>query len=322
VIGGLFSRHRKQAVAERDNARELWRRLSKECRRLRAGFVRMQLRAQGAEAAAGRAMREGLEALDALRSELAVERSKAAAVAEEAETIRAHLEWAELQYARVVDERDERERQHRAGTAWMHSYVDRVIAAEAAEGRAVEALKIAAPDRAAVLCELVAVQRKCKEQARQLTIMREVAEKRNRELDALHFVWCSGGCGKGAHRYSPDTVTRDVVMEAIRNTRRLVTHYVNKAHREGAVETDLLSVFFRGGESASTLAGVVALESRVVQAEADRDAALEQLAAAREALVRYGVHAPRCGAGSTDISDERCTCGLRVAAPKKRKRYE
>lgn len=39
---------------------------------------------------------------------------------------------------------------------------------------------------------------------REITHMREAAEARNRQLDALGIVWCSGGCPGGMLRYHPD----------------------------------------------------------------------------------------------------------------------
>jgi hypothetical protein len=45
---------------------------------------------------------------------------------------------------------------------------------------------------------------------------------RNLELDALHYVWCDGGCKYGVHRWQEDTITQEVVDLAVRNTERLV----------------------------------------------------------------------------------------------------
>ena len=65
---------------------------------------------------------------------------------------------------------------------------------------------------------------------RELTEARVRNEERNRALDALHYVWCSGGCEGGVHRYggTPDDVTEEVVAEAERNTQRLRQWYVNR----------------------------------------------------------------------------------------------
>ncbi len=52
------------------------------------------------------------------------------------------------------------------------------------------------------------------------------AERRNRDLDALHLVWCDGGCPSGVHRYDPDAiVTEEMVAAAERNTARLRRWY-------------------------------------------------------------------------------------------------
>lgn len=57
---------------------------------------------------------------------------------------------------------------------------------------------------------------------------------RNRDLDALHFVWCDGGCETGVHRYDgagPDAVTEEVVAAAERNTERLRSWFVTYRSR-------------------------------------------------------------------------------------------
>jgi len=46
-------------------------------------------------------------------------------------------------------------------------------------------------------------------------------EEKNRALDAMHYVWCSGGCKTGTHRWTQQNITESVVEEAERNTRRL-----------------------------------------------------------------------------------------------------
>ncbi len=53
-----------------------------------------------------------------------------------------------------------------------------------------------------------------KELRRQLTNQRTANEVRNRELDALHYVWCSGGCDGGVHRYcGGEPLTEELVTE-------------------------------------------------------------------------------------------------------------
>ncbi len=87
------------------------------------------------------------------------------------------------------------------------------------------------PERAA---EMIAKQRidndRLRETVRhQRQLMAEqqrVARKRNVDLDALHYVWCAGGCEDGVHRYDgkgAEAITPEIVDAAIRNTERLVT---------------------------------------------------------------------------------------------------
>lgn len=69
---------------------------------------------------------------------------------------------------------------------------------------------------------------------REIRIMQEAAEKRNLALDAMHFVWCDGGCETGVHRFDgegPEAVTQEVVDAAVRNTERLKTWWRNRKGR-------------------------------------------------------------------------------------------
>lgn len=68
----------------------------------------------------------------------------------------------------------------------------------------------------------------------EVTQARENNETRNRELDALHYVWCNGGCHGGVHRYcgSPDDITEEVVLAAERNTSRLRSWFVNRIYKK------------------------------------------------------------------------------------------
>jgi len=78
------------------------------------------------------------------------------------------------------------------------------------------------------------IERVIKEQKRQITIMRESLECKNRELDALHYVWCNGGCGGGVHRYDSMKgveLTEEIVKIAERNTQRLRTWFINYKFR-------------------------------------------------------------------------------------------
>ena len=72
---------------------------------------------------------------------------------------------------------------------------------------------------------------------REITHMREAAEERNRQLDALGIVWCSGGCPGGMLRFHPDReVTAQMVADLWRNAKRAASWYVSRAgkHLPGA----------------------------------------------------------------------------------------
>ena len=56
---------------------------------------------------------------------------------------------------------------------------------------------------------------------REVTNLNEVLHRKNLELDALHMVWCDGGCPSGVHRWSDAPVTEEIVLAAERNTERL-----------------------------------------------------------------------------------------------------
>ena len=104
-----------------------------------------------------------------------------------------------------------------AGTPWSVSCDDLARAA----------LDAAAPLLAADL------RQKIHNQARQIRDMQVVAERKNRELDALHLVWCTGACPNGVHRWSDLIVTEELVATAERNTKRLRQWYSGVKFRLG-----------------------------------------------------------------------------------------
>jgi uncharacterized coiled-coil protein SlyX len=70
--------------------------------------------------------------------------------------------------------------------------------------------------------ELDALNKKIVKQARELTTKEQAIKERNIALDALHWVWCSGGCHKGTHRFgSEEPITAEHIAVAERNTKRL-----------------------------------------------------------------------------------------------------
>lgn len=73
--------------------------------------------------------------------------------------------------------------------------------------------------------EIEELQVLCARQRRELSNLQEVLRRKNLELDALHMVWCSGGCKHGVHRFTNEVVTEELVATAERNTERLRTWY-------------------------------------------------------------------------------------------------
>jgi hypothetical protein len=70
---------------------------------------------------------------------------------------------------------------------------------------------------------------------RLITHIQKILEEKNKMLDALHYVWCDGGCGGGVHRYKEmanTPLTEEIVKKAERNSYRLRLWYVNNEFRK------------------------------------------------------------------------------------------
>ena len=77
------------------------------------------------------------------------------------------------------------------------------------------------------------LEKKISELKRQLHIANEQAHRRNLELDAMHYVWCDGGCKFGVHRFEDHPlVTEELVKLAERNTKRLRSWFDNSEWRK------------------------------------------------------------------------------------------
>ena len=79
--------------------------------------------------------------------------------------------------------------------------------------------------------EVAALKQLAERQAANIRRMQLSLERRNRELDALHYVWCTGGCQGGVHRWTDELITREVVEHAERQAQRLRTWYQNVEYR-------------------------------------------------------------------------------------------
>ena len=73
------------------------------------------------------------------------------------------------------------------------------------------------------------LEQKIQRQKHEIKYLQLSAITRNRELDALHKVWCDGGCKTGMHRWTGESVTQEIVDTAVANTDRMVRWW--KSHK-------------------------------------------------------------------------------------------
>ena len=82
---------------------------------------------------------------------------------------------------------------------------------------------------------LSSCENKLRAQKQVITNIQESLELKNKALDAMHWVWCSGGCNSGVLRYTSAKLTEELVRLAEYNTKRLRrwygAHLWKKAHR-------------------------------------------------------------------------------------------
>jgi len=92
------------------------------------------------------------------------------------------------------------------------------------------------PDHAQLKKELLILQRKVRKQAENVTEMRLILEDKNRQLDMLHHVWCSGGCESGFKRFQEHLTSAemdDLVKRAVSWSRRLALWWASRKVRKG-----------------------------------------------------------------------------------------
>ena len=122
-----------------------------------------------------------------------------------------------------------------------------------------------------------------------VTYMQTQLERRNRELDALHYVWCDGGCRGGVHRFGEHPpLTKELVEEAVRNTQRLCSWYGNAEFSTFSVKDRM--DFHEGFDHVKKR--IADIESRALAAEAlseRRRVALEKVLAAADAMLYRAV---------------------------------
>ena len=82
------------------------------------------------------------------------------------------------------------------------------------------------------------LEQKLSRQKHTITWMQESLRQKNLDLDALHKVWCTGGCSTGVHRYTDEPMTQEIVNAAVANVDRLVMWWKNKQIRDGILPVE------------------------------------------------------------------------------------
>ena len=226
--------------------------------------------------AAAEAERDGFEACardsDALVRKLEAERGEARAVVVEM-----------LEYVRLLDQRYWRARFKRLATTKEEKLLILKGWGPASSSHIKTAERLANDNLRTQLEE-------AKGRNKQLD---ENLAKKNRELDALHYVWCSGGCDGGVHRYSEKELTAEIVASAVRNTDRLVQWWVNYAGRKqygpGGYKGDR-----EGLEAAWNTASEKVTTCQIADLRADNERLKAELAALRKAVIQADRHAAMC----------------------------
>lgn len=119
----------------------------------------------------------------------------------------------------------------RAGSKGMLDWYQELRLRERAEKRIKHletALKVQTPADVQWREECEKLRAQMKTLRADVNVKREALERKNRDLDSLHYVWCNGGCEGGVHRYDgkgPESVTEEIVLQAVHNVNRLITWY-------------------------------------------------------------------------------------------------
>jgi len=79
---------------------------------------------------------------------------------------------------------------------------------------------------------------KVKRLQREVRTFNEICGLRNVELDALHYVWCNGGCEGGVNRHEGTAaLTEEIVQTAEKNTQRLRQWFNNHEAKRAREES-------------------------------------------------------------------------------------
>lgn len=67
----------------------------------------------------------------------------------------------------------------------------------------------------------IAQQRKISRLKEELHQLQVCLATKNRQLDAMHWAWCSGGCASGMDRWTPTPLTEELLQIAERGVGRM-----------------------------------------------------------------------------------------------------
>jgi len=84
------------------------------------------------------------------------------------------------------------------------------------------------------ITEVELLRHKIENLRREITIKDQSLAQKNLELDSMHYVWCSGGCSKGIHRYELNKhleLTEELIERAKSNIRRMELSLMNVRSR-------------------------------------------------------------------------------------------
>lgn len=92
---------------------------------------------------------------------------------------------------------------------------------------------ISVPTEAKLRGEIYQLRLKAKEHRKVIRHMQLQAERRNKEIDALGYVWCDGGCDGGMNRYNKDApdITLETMITVQRNTDRMWSWFLTRMNR-------------------------------------------------------------------------------------------
>jgi hypothetical protein len=125
----------------------------------------------------------------------------------------------------------------------------------------------------------------CAEMRRQVETAQNNNRLRNLELDALHYVWCDGGCRYGVHRFGEHPpLTADIVAAAERSVNRLKSWFINAAGHKLPGTVDARKPGWAAARESIHRAYIAQTEAALESLREERDALRKQVEELKHAL--------------------------------------